>query len=228
MSGVLLLTVQDGRARRDSAAALLVPAPRCRRSARNARILDHGDRGPLEGGAGVWAHVAATYVSGFVQIVASWVASRFRPNFGLASFTMWRELAGYGRHVLAGTLIDHVALAVNTLLLGRFRTPAALGQYRYAARLAFVPQQTRDHGRFVRAAASTRAWSRRSASGSSAACAVRSSCCSQPSFRPACCSCRLGIPLAVLLLGEHVAACRHGPRYLLLARAHPGRWAGRR
>jgi O-antigen/teichoic acid export membrane protein len=95
----------------------------------------------LAGGAGVWALVAATYVSALVQIVAAWVASRFRPNFGLASFAMWRELAGYGRHVLAGSLIDHVALAANTLLLGRFLTPAALGQYRYAARLAFVPQE---------------------------------------------------------------------------------------
>jgi PST family polysaccharide transporter len=54
---------------------------------------------------------------------------------------MWKELAGYGRHVLAGTFIDHIGLATTTVLLGRFVSTSALGQFRYAQRLGSVPQE---------------------------------------------------------------------------------------
>jgi PST family polysaccharide transporter len=94
----------------------------------------------LAAGAGVWGLVFATYASEVVQIAAAWTASRFRPRPRLASFALWRELAGYGRHVLAGSMIDHVSLATNTFLLGRFLSPTALGQYRFAARFAILPQ----------------------------------------------------------------------------------------
>jgi PST family polysaccharide transporter len=95
----------------------------------------------LSAGAGVWGLVLATYASQLTQVVAAWVASRFRPRLRLASFGMWRELAAFGRHVLAGSVIDHLALAANTIVLGRVLSPAALGQYRFAARFAILPQE---------------------------------------------------------------------------------------
>ena len=97
--------------------------------------------GALASGMGVWGLVLATYASQVSQVAAAWAASGFRPEPRLASFRMWRELAGYGRHVLTGTGIDHVALAANTFVLGRFLSPSALGQYRYASRFGVLPQE---------------------------------------------------------------------------------------
>lgn len=95
----------------------------------------------LASGMGVWGLVLATYASQFAQVVAAWKASGFKPELRGASFTMWRDLAGYGRFVLAGTTIDHAAIAANTLVLGRFLSTSALGQYRYASRFGVVPQE---------------------------------------------------------------------------------------
>jgi O-antigen/teichoic acid export membrane protein len=95
----------------------------------------------LSAGMGVWGLVLATYASQLTQVVAAWVASRFRPHLRLATFRMWRELAGFGRHVLAGGVIDHLSLAANTVILGRMLSPTALGQYRFAARFAILPQE---------------------------------------------------------------------------------------
>jgi O-antigen/teichoic acid export membrane protein len=95
----------------------------------------------LAAGMGVWGLVAASYASQLAQVVAAWKASGFRPHPRQASFGMWRELASYGRHVLAATSIDHAALAANTLLLGRFVSTSLLGQYRYATRFGIIPQE---------------------------------------------------------------------------------------
>jgi PST family polysaccharide transporter len=92
-------------------------------------------------GLGVWSLVLASYASELIQLVAVWKASGFRPNPRRASFGMWRELARYGRHILAGTFIDHLGLAINTFLLGRFVSTSALGEYRYATRFAILPQE---------------------------------------------------------------------------------------
>ncbi|HEY4346872.1 MAG TPA: oligosaccharide flippase family protein, partial [Gaiellaceae bacterium] len=94
----------------------------------------------LHEGLGVWALVLGTYASEVVQVVAAWKASGFRPRRRGVSLEMWRELARYGRYVLAATSIDHVAVAANTVLLGRFVSAGALGQYRYATRLGLVTQ----------------------------------------------------------------------------------------
>jgi O-antigen/teichoic acid export membrane protein len=104
----------------------------------------------LATGLGVWALVIATYGSLAVQSAAAWKASGHRPKLRNASFGLWRELAGYGRHVLAGVLIDRIALDLNTFLLGRFVSPAGLGQYRYGQRFATVSQDmTTTAGQYV-------------------------------------------------------------------------------
>ena len=95
----------------------------------------------LTGGLGIWALVAGTYASEVAMASASWAGSGFRPSPSRASFAMWRELAGYGRHVVASAFVNHVGLIVNTLLLGRFVSASALGQYRYASRLGALPHE---------------------------------------------------------------------------------------
>ncbi len=93
----------------------------------------------LRQGMGVWALVLGTYASEAAQTAVGWKLSRWRPALRLASFGMWRELAAYGRFILAGNVIGHVGLAANAVLLGRFVSASALGQYRYATRFATLP-----------------------------------------------------------------------------------------
>ena len=95
----------------------------------------------LAGGLGVWALVIGAYASEAAQAASSWYLSRWRPNLRLASTAIWRELAGYGRYILAGNIVDHVGLAANAVLLGRFVSQSALGQYRYAARFGVLPHE---------------------------------------------------------------------------------------
>ena len=90
-------------------------------------------------GLGVWGLVAGTYASGVTHLVLSWAFARWRPTASLASFAMWRELVGFGRHIFASELLIRAGTGVETLLLGRFVSPASLGQYRYAYRIAGIP-----------------------------------------------------------------------------------------
>jgi PST family polysaccharide transporter len=53
---------------------------------------------------------------------------------------MWKDLIGFGRHVLVANLISRAGLETSTALLGRFVGIDALGQFRYAARIAQKPR----------------------------------------------------------------------------------------
>jgi O-antigen/teichoic acid export membrane protein len=90
-------------------------------------------------GMGVWGLVLGTYASALTRLVLSWTLGRWRPRRRLVSFAMWRELAGYGRHVLASEFVRRSQEEVPTLLIGGSISSAALGQYRYAARVAIQP-----------------------------------------------------------------------------------------
>jgi O-antigen/teichoic acid export membrane protein len=90
-------------------------------------------------GLGVWGLVLGTYALGVTQVVLAWSLARWRPRLGLASFAMWRELIGYGRHVLVSELVRRISAEFDTALVGRFVGTAALGQYRYARRFATQP-----------------------------------------------------------------------------------------
>ena len=90
-------------------------------------------------GLGVWGLVAGTYAGVVVQVTLGWTLVRWRPNLRLASFAMWRELARFGRHVVASEAVRVANSESRTVLIGRFLGPAALGQFGYAMRIAFAP-----------------------------------------------------------------------------------------
>ena len=52
---------------------------------------------------------------------------------------MWRELVGFGRHVFAATAILRAGEQSDALIVGRVIGTSALGQFRYAFRLASAP-----------------------------------------------------------------------------------------
>jgi PST family polysaccharide transporter len=87
-------------------------------------------------GLGAWSMVIGYYAAALVDVVLSWALVRWRPKFRLASFGMWRELVGYGRHVLASILVLRLSEQIPVVLLGRFVGSNPLGQYRYAERMS--------------------------------------------------------------------------------------------
>jgi len=92
-------------------------------------------------GLGPWALVAGQYGGALVDALLSWMLISFRPQLRLASKAMWRELAGYGRHILVATMILRGGETSDAVIVGRVLGEGALGQFRYAVRLAMTPFQ---------------------------------------------------------------------------------------
>ena len=90
-------------------------------------------------GLGPWALVAGQYGGVLIDLVLSWALISFRPQLRLVSVAMWRELAGYGRHVFVATMILRGGEASDAVIVGRFLGEGPLGQFRYAVRLATTP-----------------------------------------------------------------------------------------
>jgi O-antigen/teichoic acid export membrane protein len=90
-------------------------------------------------GWGVWALVAGSYAAVVTQAGAAWALVRWRPDLRRASFALWRELVGYGKHVTAAGLVRHVTSESGTIFVGRFLGAAPLGQFQYAYRIAQRP-----------------------------------------------------------------------------------------
>ena len=92
--------------------------------------------GLLVAGMGVWGLVIATYGAGVVRVGSSWLFVRWIPRLELVSFSMWRELARFGRHIIASEFLRQVSGIANALLLGRFLGLAPLGEFRFGWRMA--------------------------------------------------------------------------------------------
>ncbi len=90
-------------------------------------------------GLGAWSLVIGQYAGFAIDAILAWALVRWRPRWSQVSFSMWRELVGYGRHVFVATAILHIGEQVSTALVGRLLGTAALGQFRYALRLAGTP-----------------------------------------------------------------------------------------
>jgi PST family polysaccharide transporter len=90
-------------------------------------------------GMGPWGLVIGYYAGAALDVVLSWALIRWRPRLRQASIAMWRELIGYGRFVLASNVLMRAGEQVPVILLGRFVSTDALGQYRYADRMTSTP-----------------------------------------------------------------------------------------
>lgn len=88
---------------------------------------------------GAWSLVIGQYASHLVEVTLVWTLARWRPRPSLASFGMWRELVGYGRHVFLATTILRAGEQSDAVIVGRVLGPGALGEFRYAYRVASTP-----------------------------------------------------------------------------------------
>ena len=87
-------------------------------------------------GLGPWALVLGWYASTVFRAIAFWALVRWRPRFHLVSWRMWRELAAYGRHILATVLLGEAQRVTTTALVGRSLGTADLARFRFGWRLA--------------------------------------------------------------------------------------------
>ena len=90
-------------------------------------------------GLGVWGLVAGQYASSLVDLALSWGLVRWRPRLRQVSFSMWRELIEYGRHVLAGSAVRRLGDRVPILVAGGMLSTSAVGQLQYANRIVTTP-----------------------------------------------------------------------------------------
>jgi O-antigen/teichoic acid export membrane protein len=90
-------------------------------------------------GWGVWGLVLGSYVSVAVEVVLAWAFVGWRPRLRRASFRTWRSLAAFGRHVIAADVVMSIGDKADSIVVGRVLNTAALGQYRYAWRVAVIP-----------------------------------------------------------------------------------------
>ena len=79
-------------------------------------------------GFGVWSLVAQSLTNQCVRTILLWVANKWVPQlrFSLASF---HELFGFGWKIMLSGLIDTIWKELYQVVVGKFFSPATLGQY---------------------------------------------------------------------------------------------------
>lgn len=103
----------------------------------------------LAAGLGVWGLAIGAYASAAVRSVLMWGLGSWRPRYRGASIALWKELAGYARHIIAGETIRQATTIVTTALTGRVLGPASLGQFRYGYRMAVSGAGLTSAGAYV-------------------------------------------------------------------------------
>jgi len=89
---------------------------------------------------GVWSLVIGQYAGFVVAALSTWVFAGWLPKLRQFSMEMLRELVAYGRHIFAATAILQLGeQAADTAIVGTGLGTSALGQYRYAFRIANTP-----------------------------------------------------------------------------------------
>jgi O-antigen/teichoic acid export membrane protein len=86
-------------------------------------------------GLHVWALVIGYYASMITRALWLWISVRWLPDPRLFSLAMWKELARFGRHIIASEVIREIQNAGTTAITGRFLGVSDLGRFRFGWRL---------------------------------------------------------------------------------------------
>lgn len=89
-------------------------------------------------GYGIWALVWQGVVSSIVRMGLLWLMSKWRPKTGFSKAS-FRYLFGYGSKLLAAGLLDTIYNNIYPIVIGKFYTPAQLGNYSRALGWAQLP-----------------------------------------------------------------------------------------
>lgn len=79
-------------------------------------------------GFGVWALVAQTLTSQIIRTSLLWVVNKWIPSLRFSSKS-FHELFGFGWKMMVSAIIDTVWKELYQVVVGRFYSPATLGQY---------------------------------------------------------------------------------------------------
>lgn len=90
-------------------------------------------------GLGPWSLVIGTYAQLALDVVAAMILVRWRPRPGRATWSMWRELARFGRPLFGANLLSRGVDETPVAAVGRVLGSGALGQFSYAFRVAAQP-----------------------------------------------------------------------------------------
>lgn len=86
-------------------------------------------------GLGVWGLVIGWYASTATRTVWFWFGLGWLPDPRLFSFKVWKELARFGRHILASEIFREIQNVSTTALMGRYLGPTDLGKFRFGWRI---------------------------------------------------------------------------------------------
>lgn len=79
-------------------------------------------------GFGVWALVAQQISLQFLRTILLWCYNRWKPSFQFSKDSFF-ELFGFGWKMMLSVLIDSIWTQLNQVVVGRFYSPADLGQF---------------------------------------------------------------------------------------------------
>ena len=88
-------------------------------------------------GYGVWALVGQQITKQLTNTVCLWFFNRWLPNFSFSP-NSFRYMWGFGWKLLASSLLDRIWGQLNQVIVGKFYSPATLGQYSKANEYASI------------------------------------------------------------------------------------------
>lgn len=92
-------------------------------------------------GFGVWSLVIQMILASFFRVVLLWRFSNWLPSFSF-SFKPIKELFVFSGNLLLSGIFDVIVSNIQTLLIGKFYSKAALGFYTQGKQLSSLPAQT--------------------------------------------------------------------------------------
>src|SRR5262245_4353847 len=91
-------------------------------------------------GAGYWSLVGAQLARATVAALAAWWLAPWKP-VGRFAWARFREMARFGRHMVAGNLLGLLGSYLDNIVVGRWLGAEALGLYGTAFRWGRLPSQ---------------------------------------------------------------------------------------
>lgn len=89
-------------------------------------------------GWGVWGLVWQTLMANIIRVLLFWIKNTWHPSL-IFSKESFKNLFGFGSRLLGAGLINTIYNQASTILIGKFYTPADLGDYTRGQSMASLP-----------------------------------------------------------------------------------------
>jgi len=89
-------------------------------------------------GYGVWSLVFGGLFGSFISVIILWKIVAWRPSLRF-SFARFKELFGFGSHVMGSRVLNYIDSNVDYLVVGKLLGISALGYYSFAYHLIMFP-----------------------------------------------------------------------------------------